>query len=124
MAVLLHLPLLGWAKPVPIDIRQFRDPMRDFAITALAGPVSNLAQVMVYSIIFHVAMALGLAFLAIVVAAWITNGVEPAGTWEQFLDAIGIENKPRFTQLAILGVACVFVVTAARVLRSGKDDRP
>jgi len=66
MAVLLHLPLLGWAKPVPIDIRQFRDPMRDFAITALAGPVSNLAQVMVYAIIFHAAMALGWALLAIV----------------------------------------------------------
>ena len=64
MAVLLHFPLLGWAKPVPIDIRQFRDPMRDFAITAVAGPVSNLAQVMVYSIIFHVSMSLGWMFVA------------------------------------------------------------
>jgi Zn-dependent protease len=66
LAVIMRLPLLGWAKPVPIDIRQFRDPMRDFAITALAGPVSNLAQVMVYSIIFHAAMALGWRFLAFV----------------------------------------------------------
>ena len=66
MAVLLHFPLLGWAKPVPIDIRQFRDPMRDFAITALAGPVSNLAQVMVYTIIFHVAMALEWSFLVFI----------------------------------------------------------
>ena len=66
MAVLMHLPLLGWAKPVPIDIRQFRDPMRDFAITALAGPVSNLAQVMVYTIIFHVAMALEWSFLVFI----------------------------------------------------------
>ncbi len=66
MAVLMHLPLLGWAKPVPIDIRQFRDPMRDFAITALAGPVSNLAQVMVYTIIFHVAMSLEWSFLVFI----------------------------------------------------------
>jgi Zn-dependent protease len=66
LAVIMHLPLLGWAKPVPIDIRQFRDPMRDFAMTALAGPVSNLAQVMVYSIIFHGAMALGWRFLAFI----------------------------------------------------------
>ena len=66
MAIPLHLPLLGWAKPVPIDIRQFKDPMRDFAITALAGPVSNLAQVMVYSVIFHVAMQLGWSFLAMI----------------------------------------------------------
>jgi len=64
VAVITHLPLLGWAKPVPIDIRHFKDPMRDFAITAAAGPVSNLAQVMVYSLIFHGAMALGWTFLA------------------------------------------------------------
>lgn len=32
----------GWAKPVPIDPRYFRKPKRDFAITALAGPLSNI----------------------------------------------------------------------------------
>ena len=33
----------GWAKPVPINARYFKNPKRDFALTALAGPVSNLA---------------------------------------------------------------------------------
>ena len=32
----------GWAKPVPVDIRYFKKPKRDFAIVALAGPVSNI----------------------------------------------------------------------------------
>lgn len=32
---------VGWAKPVPIDMRNFRHPKRDLAITALAGPLSN-----------------------------------------------------------------------------------
>ena len=32
----------GWARPVPIDPRYFRNPKRDMALTALAGPVSNL----------------------------------------------------------------------------------
>lgn len=32
----------GWAKPVPIDPRNFKKPKRDFAITALAGPLSNI----------------------------------------------------------------------------------
>lgn len=50
--------LIGWAKPVPIDPRYFKDPMRDFAVTAMAGPVSNMAQVLVYSIIFHVSISL------------------------------------------------------------------
>lgn len=32
----------GWAKPVPIDMRYFKKPKQGMAITALAGPVSNL----------------------------------------------------------------------------------
>lgn len=32
----------GWAKPVPVDPRYFKDPKRGMALTALAGPVSNL----------------------------------------------------------------------------------
>lgn len=38
MMVLLHV---GWAKPVPIDLRYFKNPRRDMALTALAGPASN-----------------------------------------------------------------------------------
>ena len=32
----------GWAKPVPVDMRYFKKPKQGMAITALAGPVSNL----------------------------------------------------------------------------------
>ena len=32
----------GWAKPVPINMRNFRHPVRDMAITAAAGPLSNV----------------------------------------------------------------------------------
>lgn len=42
IALVTGLPLIGWAKPVPVDIRHFRVPRRDFALVALAGPVSNL----------------------------------------------------------------------------------
>ena len=37
--VLFHF---GGAKPVPIDLRYFKKPRRDFALTALAGPAVNL----------------------------------------------------------------------------------
>ena len=33
---------IGWANPVPINPRNFKKPKRDFAITALAGPLSNM----------------------------------------------------------------------------------
>ena len=32
----------GWAKPVPVDPRYFEKPKQGMAVTALAGPVSNL----------------------------------------------------------------------------------
>ncbi len=37
--ILFHF---GWARPVPINTRYFRKPRRDMALTALAGPVSNI----------------------------------------------------------------------------------
>lgn len=42
LAWLSNIPLLGWAKPVPVNMRNLKAPRRDFAIVALAGPVSNL----------------------------------------------------------------------------------
>ncbi len=32
----------GWAKPVPINTRNFRDPKKGMALSALAGPMMNL----------------------------------------------------------------------------------
>lgn len=32
---------VGWAKPVPVDMRYFKHPKSGMAITALAGPVAN-----------------------------------------------------------------------------------
>ncbi len=41
-AVCLILGGFGWAKPVPVDYRRFKNPKVGFAITALAGPLSNI----------------------------------------------------------------------------------
>lgn len=38
------VPLIGWAKPVPVDARYLRHPKRDFAVIAAAGPASNLVM--------------------------------------------------------------------------------
>ncbi len=37
-----HLPLIGWAKPVPINAVHLRNPQRDQVFISLAGPGSNL----------------------------------------------------------------------------------
>lgn len=45
--VMLVVCKFGWAKPVPVNMYRFRDPKRGMALTALAGPVSNLVLAVV-----------------------------------------------------------------------------
>ena len=42
----------GWAKPVPINARNFKDPKKGFAISALAGPLVNIILAFVTSFIY------------------------------------------------------------------------
>jgi Zn-dependent protease len=39
--MLMHFPVFGWAKPTPVDPKNFRDPVRDDILTAIIGPTSN-----------------------------------------------------------------------------------
>lgn len=41
ICVLTHIPVIGWAKPTPVDPRNFKNPVLDDILTAVAGPVSN-----------------------------------------------------------------------------------
>jgi Zn-dependent protease len=41
LAVISHVPLLGWAKPTPVDTRNFKNPVLDDVLTAVVGPISN-----------------------------------------------------------------------------------
>lgn len=43
MLYLLGMPVFGWAKPVPIGVRNFKNLRRDMALTGAAGPAMNLA---------------------------------------------------------------------------------
>ena len=43
--------IFGWAKPVPVDSYNFKNPRKDLAIVSLAGPVSNLLLALILSII-------------------------------------------------------------------------
>jgi len=41
VAMLTHMPVLGWAKPTPVDPRNFKNHVLDDILTSVAGPVSN-----------------------------------------------------------------------------------
>jgi Zn-dependent protease len=54
IAMLTNLPLIGWAKPVPVDTRFLKHPKRDFAIIAAAGPASNVVMAVIGAVILAV----------------------------------------------------------------------
>lgn len=47
LAATTGLPVIGWAKPVPVDFANLRSPRRDFALVAAAGPASNIALALI-----------------------------------------------------------------------------
>lgn len=49
----------GWAKPVPVNPGHFKKPKRDMALTALAGPASNVLLALLLMVIFKVYMFYG-----------------------------------------------------------------
>src|SRR6202047_5640597 len=41
IALIYHVPMMGWAKPTPVDPRNFRSPVLDDIKTSVVGPISN-----------------------------------------------------------------------------------
>ena len=65
MLALAHLPVFGWAKPVPVNARRLNNPRRDMALVGAAGPAMNLVMALV------AAVAIGL------LARWLGPGHRP-----------------------------------------------
>jgi Zn-dependent protease len=53
IAFVTRLPLIGWAKPVPVNQRQLRHPKRDYMLVAAAGPASNLALAIIAAVVLR-----------------------------------------------------------------------
>lgn len=53
-ALMILLVGFGWAKPVPVNPRNFKNPKVGMAITALAGPVSNIIAAFLGTILYYV----------------------------------------------------------------------
>ncbi|MDR1313409.1 MAG: site-2 protease family protein [Deltaproteobacteria bacterium] len=51
---------IGWAKPVPVDPRHFRNPVRGMAIVAAAGPASNFLMAAASGFLLNKALSTGL----------------------------------------------------------------
>ena len=50
--------IFGWAKPVPINYNQLRNPRRDMALVAAAGPLSNLSMALIWACVLKTGLML------------------------------------------------------------------
>ncbi len=59
--------IFGWAKPVPINPRNFKNYRRDTALTAVAGPASNLVMLILWALLLRGSQDMGQS------AAWVSE---------------------------------------------------
>jgi Zn-dependent protease len=50
--------IFGWAKPVPVTWQNLRNPKRDMALVALAGPMANLGMAFIWALIARLGILL------------------------------------------------------------------
>jgi Zn-dependent protease len=60
IAAVSNLPIIGWAKPVPVNINRLRRHRQDFMLVAAAGPASNIALAAIAAILFRMTPAASL----------------------------------------------------------------
>lgn len=53
-ALMILIVGFGYAKPVPVNARRFKNPKAGMALTALAGPVSNLLMAFIFSLVGNI----------------------------------------------------------------------
>lgn len=71
IAMFSNLPIIGWAKPVPVTPQYLRSPRRDFMLVAAAGPLSNALQAVLAAVVLRAAWAFGQPFDQ----AWLIAGL-------------------------------------------------
>lgn len=57
--------IFGWAKPVPVNGRYFKNPRKDMAMVALAGPISNLLMALVWALCARLALLINIESITI-----------------------------------------------------------
>ncbi|MEK7314042.1 MAG: site-2 protease family protein [Deltaproteobacteria bacterium] len=49
--------LFGWAKPVPVNPRNFKNPSRDMMMVSIAGPLANIVLAAVFAVLYSVMLS-------------------------------------------------------------------
>lgn len=122
LLILIHI---GWAKPVPVNPAHFRNPRRDMALVAFAGPLSNLLSALPVAwlirsgVLQHLpgplqgleAMLFAFVFISLVLAFFNLFPVAPLDGWRIVASFAGprpwVFQMERWGGLILLGVLIV-----------------
>ena len=74
VAMTAGAPIIGWAKPVPVDPRNLRRPRQDFLYIAAAGPASNIVLAVAASVVMSVAPVTPIDVGGVAVPVWAIAG--------------------------------------------------
>jgi len=95
VAMFTHIPVLGWAKPTPVDPRNFRRPVLDDILTSVVGPISN----------FTVASGAVLILAAISFTSQIGHGIVQNMPWAYLtnnLDVLAAQTNSVLMPISLL----------------------
>ncbi len=54
--------IFGWAKPVPVDPRNFKNPRRAMSVVAIAGPLSNLVMAIGWALLARLGVMINIEY--------------------------------------------------------------
>ena len=67
--------VFGWAKPVPVNFSNLRDPKRDMLWVAAAGPGANLAMALLWAVVLKVVTMLPIHYFSVPMLRMAEGGV-------------------------------------------------
>ena len=120
--ILSGVPAFGWAKPVMVDIRNFKNPPKDNFLTAIAGPASNILFALVlYGIIrligisaleatFFGTLLVYLSKINIVLAIFNLTPIPPFDGGKIWHLILGTEEYMKLESLSLYFLGIIFVL--------------
>jgi len=57
--------IFGWAKPVPVNARNFKKPLHDMAVVAIAGPIANLLMALAWALLARLGVIIGVEAISL-----------------------------------------------------------
>lgn len=119
--------LLGWAKPVPVNLHNLRNPVRDDILIAMAGPIMNLLLAILLvgfariAFIFHAAepleVFLNMAQLSLLLCFFNLIPIPPLDGSHVLRGLIGMSWET-YWQLCRFGIIGVYIVIHIPVVRT------